>query len=77
MLICILGYVLAWMEFRRAQRQGAPYASRESLLDALALVRRVTVARSATGKGKMRITTQLEEIDSALAPFLVALGVTP
>jgi len=76
-LICILGYVLAWMVFRRAQRQGAPYASMESLLDALALVRRVTVARSATGKGKMRITTQLEEIDSALAPFLLALGVTP
>jgi len=46
------------------------------LLDALALVRRVTVARSATGKGKMRITTQLEEIDSALAPFLPALGVS-
>ncbi len=76
-LICILGYVLAWSVFRRAQRQGAPFASMESLLDALALVRRVTVARSATGKGNMRITTQLEEIDSALAPFLPALGVTP
>lgn len=76
-LICILGYVLACTVFRRAQRQGAPYASMESLLDALALVRRVTVARSATGKGHMRITTQLEEIDPALAPFLPALGVTP
>ena len=75
-LICMLGYVLAWSVFRRARRQGAPYASMESLLDALALVRQVTVARSATGKGKMRITKQLEEIDPTLAPFLPALGVT-
>ena len=76
-LICILGYVLACTVFRRAQRAGAPYASMESLLDALALVRRVTVARSATGKGHMRVTTQLEEIDPTLAPLLSTLGVTP
>lgn len=75
-LICLLGYVLACLVFRRAKRQGAPHASMESLLDALALVRRVTVARSATGKGNMRITTQLEQIDPVLAPFLPALGVT-
>jgi transposase len=75
-LICILGYVLACTVFRRAQRAGAPYASMESLLDALALVRRVTVARSATGKGSMRVTTQLEEIDPALVSLLPTLGVT-
>jgi hypothetical protein len=74
---CILGYVLACTVFRRAQRAGAPYASMESLLDALALVRRVNVARSATGKGPMRVTTQLEEIEPTLAPLLSNLGVTP
>ena len=76
-LICILAYVLACSVFRRARQADAPYASMESLLDALALVRRVTVARSATGKGSMRVTTQLEEIDPALTPFLPALGATP
>ena len=76
-LICILGYVLACTVFRRAQRAGASYASMESLLDALALVRRVTVARSAMGHGPMRVTTQLEEIDPPLAPLLSPLGVTP
>ena len=65
-LICIFGYVLARLVFRRAQRAGVPYASMESLLDALSLVRRVTVARSATGKGLMRVTTQLEEFDPTL-----------
>jgi transposase len=75
--LCILGYVLACTVFRRAQRAGAPYASIESLLDALALVRRVNVARSVTGKGPMRVTTQLEAIDPALAPLLSILGVTP
>jgi transposase len=76
-LICILAYVLACTVFRRARQAGAPYASIESLLDALALVRRVTVARSATGKGPFRITTQLEEIDPPLALLLSQLGVTP
>lgn len=76
-LICLLAYVLAWSVFRRAQRAGAPHASMESLLDALTLVRRVTVARSATGKAPMRIATQLEEIDPPLAPLLSLLGVTP
>lgn len=76
-LICILAYVLAWSVFRRAQRAGAPHASMESLLDALTLVRRVTVARSATGKGPMRVSTQLEEIEPTLAAILPALGITP
>ena len=48
----------------------------ESLLDALTNVRRVTVARSATGKGKMRISTQLEQVDDKLADLLPALGIT-
>jgi len=74
-LICIFAYVLASLLFLRARRAGAPFASMESLLDALARVRRVTVARSATGKGRMRVTTQLEEIDPTLAPFLPALGI--
>jgi len=76
-LICILGYVLACTVFRRAQRTDKSYASMESLLDALTLVRRVTVTRSSTAKGSMRVTTQLEEIDPPLAPLLSPLGVTP
>ena len=76
-LICLLAYVLAWRVFRRAQGAGAPHASMETLLDALTLVRRVTVARSASGKAPMRVTTQLEEIDPPLASLLPLLGVTP
>jgi transposase len=76
-LICILAYVLAARLFLHARRAGVPFASMESLLDALARVRRVTVARSATGKGRMRVTTQLEEIDPTLAPFLPTLGIEP
>jgi transposase len=72
---CILGYLLAQCVFLRAQRAGAPYASVEALLDALASVRRVTVARSANARGGIRLTTQLEEIDPKLGPLLPALGV--
>jgi transposase len=73
---CLLGYLLARTVFLHAQQAHAPYASMESLLEALTLVRRVTVARSASGTGRMRVTTQLEDIDPSLAPFLAALGVT-
>jgi hypothetical protein len=48
----------------------------KSLLDAPTRVRRVTVARAARGKGRMRVTTQIENIEPALAPVLSALGVT-
>jgi transposase len=72
---CILGYLLANVLFQRAQRASAPFASMESLLDALTEVRRATVARSATGKGRMRLTTQLEDVDAQLAPLLPALGI--
>jgi len=73
--ICILGYLLARTVFLRAQSAGAPYASMEGLLDALSRVRRATVTRSVTGKGRWRVTHQLEEINPTLAPLLPALGV--
>ena len=73
---CILGYLLARTLFLRAQRLHAPYASMESLLDALTEVRCVTVARSATGKKRIRVSTQLEQVDAALMALLPALGIT-
>jgi len=72
---CILGYLLARTLFLRAQQLGAPYASMESLLQALTQVRRVTVARPAGRKGGLRLTQQLEDIDAPLAGILPDLGV--
>jgi len=72
----VLGYLLARTVFLKAQQVHAPYASMESLLDALTRVRRVTVARTASTKGRLRVTTQLEDIDPTLAPFLSGLDVT-
>jgi transposase len=74
-LTCMLGYLLAICVFMRAQRAGAPYASVEALLDALARVRRATVARSVRDRGGVRLSTQLEEIDPQLGPLLPSLGV--
>ncbi len=73
---CILGYLLGRVLHLRALRAGVPFASMEGLLDALTHVRRATVARSTTDKGRMRITTHLEEVDPQLAPHLPLLGVT-
>jgi transposase len=74
---CLLGYLLARTVFLQAQQAHAPYASMEALLDALDRVRRVTVARPASGgKGRLRVTTQLEDVDPTVAPLLAGLGVS-
>jgi transposase len=74
-LTCVLGYLLAQCVFLRAQRAGAPYASMEALLDALGKIRRATVARSVNGRGGVRVTSQLEEIEPHLGAILPALGI--
>ena len=74
-LTCVLGYLLAQSAFLLAQRAGGPYATVEALLDALAGVRRATVARTLTGKGRVRLTTQLEDIDPKLGALLPVLGI--
>ena len=75
---CVLGYLLASLLHLRARRADAPYASIESLLDALGRVRRVMIARRSsarTGKRAERVTYQLEEIEPQIAPLLSTLGV--
>ncbi len=73
---CVLGYLLARLLHMRALDAGLPFASLEGLLEALAHVRRATVARSTTGKGRLRVTTQLEELYPPLtSEHLVVLGV--
>jgi hypothetical protein len=46
----------------RARLANAPYASIESLLEALAKIRRATVIRQTTDGSKHRLTTQLEDM---------------
>jgi hypothetical protein len=75
---CVLGFLLASLLHLRARRAHAPYASVESLIEALGRVHRaMLIRRSAgrTGKRADRVTHQLEEIDPELAPLLPVLGV--
>jgi transposase len=75
-LTCILGYLLARLLHLRARRAGAPFASPEALLDALACVRQALVMRAVTAKGRsLRISTQLEEVEPELLALLPKLGV--
>ena len=78
-LTCVLGYLLATLLHPRARRANSPYASLESLLDALSQVRRTMLVRPSsgrTGKGPgERVTYQLEEIEPEIAPLLPILGV--
>ena len=75
---CVLGFLLANLLYLRARRANAPYASIESLLDALGRVRRVMIVRRSAaraGKRAERVTYQLEEIEPDIAPLLPVLGV--
>jgi transposase len=74
---CLIGYLLARTVFLQAQQAHVPYASMEALLEALTRVRRATVVRPASGgKGRRHVTTQLEDVEPTLAPFLSGLGVS-
>jgi len=74
---CVLGYLLANLLHLSARRVGSPYASPEHLIAALGRVRRATVARPASGKGKgpLRLSTQIEEGEPELVALLAKLGV--
>ncbi|MFA4837758.1 MAG: IS1634 family transposase [Dehalococcoidia bacterium] len=75
---CVLGYLLTALLHLRARRANAPYASMESLLEALGQVRRAMLIRRSslrTGKRDGRVTYQLEEIEPDIAPLLPVLKV--
>jgi len=72
---CVLGYLLARLLHLRARAAGAPHKSPEALLDALARVRKTRVARLTGGKGKPRVTTQLEDIEPGLATILQSANI--
>jgi len=75
---CVVGFLLANLLHLRASRANAPYASIESLLDALTRVRRTMIVRRSaerSGKRAERVTYQLEEIEPDIAPLLPLLGI--
>lgn len=72
---CVLGFLLASLLHLRARKAGAPYASIESLLDALEKVRRVTVIRQASADSKPRLTSQLEDVDPQLLRLMETLKI--
>ena len=72
---CVIGYLLARLLHLRAQQATGYTRSMERLLDTLAEVRRVHVARS-THKGSVRIVPQLEEVDPEVAGLIDALKIS-
>lgn len=72
---CVLGYLLVSLLHLRARNANAPYASLESLLEALEKIRRVTVIRQTTDGSKPRLTTQLEEMDPETLRIMEALKI--
>ena len=75
--ICLLAYLLARLLHLHARRATGYENSMERLLEDLEQVRRARVARrSETGKGRWRVTSQLEQCSPELADLLTSLRVT-
>lgn len=75
-LTCILGYLLARLLHLRARKTvGYPHGM-ERLLEDLEAIRRATVVHSSGRKGRLRVTTQLEQHDPELTAFLASMGIT-
>ena len=73
---CLLAYLLARLLHLRARRASGYQHSMERLIEDLEQVRRARVARqSDTGKGRWRVTTQLEQCSPGLEALLKDLGV--
>jgi len=71
----VLSHLLARLLFLKASLAGANVKSQEALLASLQQVRRSTLARSTGAKHKLRVTTQLEEIDASIESILPKLGI--
>lgn len=71
---CVMGYLLGRLLFLKAQRALGYAHSMERLLDTLAQVRQLRVARCAGKKG-LRVTTQFEDMDADTAKLARELGV--
>lgn len=71
---CVMAYLLDRLLFLKAQRVLGYGRSMERLLDTLAKVRRVRVARFAGKKG-LRVTTQFEDMDADTAKLARELGI--
>ena len=71
---CVMAYLLGRLLFLKAQRALGYDRSMERLLDTLAKVRQVRVARFAGKKG-LRVTTQFEDMDDETAKLARGLGV--
>jgi transposase len=72
-LVCVLAYLLARLLLLRAQLVDPSINSVRELLGRLALIRRATVARPGQ-RGSWQVTSQLEEMDDALAKLWYGLG---
>jgi len=74
--ICLLGYLLArLLHFRVREATGYPHCM-ERLLEDLEQVRKVTVVRhTGAGRGRLRVTAQLEDCPAELEPLIALLGV--
>ena len=72
--LCVVAYLLATLVHHTAVRDADYAGSVDTLFEALATIRRVTVARP-TAHGRARVTQQLEALSPLHARLIAALGI--
>jgi len=74
--MCVLGYLMSTLLWKTAREQAGYRGTLDNLLDSLNAIRLAALIQAPEGRGKPRVTYQLEDMDASEAALVQALGIT-
>ena len=74
--MCVLGYLMSTLLWKRAREHAGYRGTLDNLLDSLNAIRLAALIQAPEGRGKPRVTYQLEDMDASEAALVQALGIT-
>ena len=74
--MCVLGYLMSTLIWKQAREKIAYNGNLDNLLDSLTNIRLAALIQTQQGRGKPKVTYQLEQMDSHETALTKALGIT-
>lgn len=73
--MCVLGYLMSTLLWKQAREQAGYKGTLDTLLDTLNTIRLAALVQAPNGRGKPKVTYQLEQLDAAESALVQALGI--
>ena len=73
--MCVLGYLMSTLLWKQAREEGAYTGTLDNLLDSLNNIRLAAVVHPKEGRGRPKVSYQLEEMDTQENALAQALGI--